>query len=154
MEPLVIEFIGEPVAKGRPRISIGDGKPVAYTPAKTRKYEAALAYAVREAMGNHVKRFLGPVSMSVVASLPIPQSWSLKKQKEARAGRLYPVIRPDADNYLKLAADACNGVAFNDDKQIVFAMVSKRYSEAPMLRIEIAPMETLNVSESMESLLS
>jgi Holliday junction resolvase RusA-like endonuclease len=46
-------------------------------------------------------------------------------------------VKPDIDNIYKQAADACKALVFNDDKQIVFATMSKNYSERPSLRIEI-----------------
>jgi Holliday junction resolvase RusA-like endonuclease len=140
MNPLVIEFGGDPVGKGRPRMSIGaHGRPVVYTPAKTRKYEAALRYAADAAMAGRL-RFLGPVAVAVTARLPVPRSWPKKKQAEALAGRLWPLSRPDADNFLKSAIDALNGVVVNDDAQFVRMTVEKRYSLRPGLRIEVTPL--------------
>ena len=134
---VVIDFRGEPVAKGRPRLVSLGGKPRAFTPAKTRTYEAALQYAASQVMGDR-PLLIGALTMSVVASLPIPQSWSKKKQDMARSGALKPTSRPDVDNYAKSAADALNGVVYPDDCQIALLMVSKVYSDKPGLRIEIA----------------
>ena len=55
-DPVVINFAGEPVAKGRPRFASIGGKPRAFTPAKTRKYESALQYAAQQAMDGAVSR--------------------------------------------------------------------------------------------------
>jgi Holliday junction resolvase RusA-like endonuclease len=135
-EPLIIEFVGDPVAKGRARMSIAGGRPIAYTPAKTRKYEAALQCMAREAM-NGRERFLGAVEVSVNARLPVPASWSKKKRAAALAYEIWPTSRPDADNYAKAALDALNAVAFNDDSQVVVLMVGKSYSEKPGLHITV-----------------
>src|SRR6185369_15017890 len=136
-DPVVINFAGEPVAKGRPRFASIGGKPIAYTPTKTRKYEAALQYAARQAMDGR-PLLTGPVMMSVVVSLPVPTSWSGKQQKAALAGNVMPTKRPDIDNYIKVACDALNGVVFPDDNQITFLTASKIYAEKPNLRIEVA----------------
>lgn len=120
-------------------MSTGNGRPIAYTPAKTRKYEAALQYAARAAMGERL-RYLGPVAVLVMARLPVPQSWSKKKQAAALSGELLPTSRPDVDNYAKSAVDALNAVVFNDDSQIATLTVSKRYSDRPGLRIEVQPL--------------
>lgn len=141
MTPLIIEFSGDPVAKGRARMSIGHGgRPIAYTPAKTRKYEAALRFAAAQAMEGRL-RFLGAVEVYIEAALPVPQSWSKKKQANALAGIVRPTSRPDADNYAKSAIDALNAVAFNDDAQITRLVIEKLYSERPCLRIEVRPLD-------------
>lgn len=146
-DPIVIELAGPPVAKGRPRFtSRGEGRSVAYTPSKTRHYETALQYAASQVMGAQ-QLLIGPVSLSVVARVPIPSSWSLKKQEQARRGEIQPTKRPDADNFLKIAQDALSAVVFADDAQICFAMVSKVYSDKPGLRIEVAPI-TQTASEA------
>ena len=139
-DPLVVEFYGAPVAKGRPRFaSTGTGM-VAYTPEATRSYERSLHYAIREAMGREHRRLTGAVSLSLIVSVPIPTSWSLSRQTLARNGKLHPTVKPDIDNFFKLVCDAANMVAFEDDKQIVHTIISKRYSAKPGLRIEIASM--------------
>jgi len=136
--PVIIFFAGDPVAKGRPRFaSLGNGRPVAFTPAKTRKYEAALRYAAQQAMNGRAL-LTGPLSMTVTATMPVPQSWSGKKQRAALAGEIMPTKRPDADNFGKLAADSLNTVVFADDSQIVDWRVIKLYGERPGLRIEVA----------------
>src|SRR6185436_2064428 len=93
-ESVVINFAGEPVAKGRPRFASIGGRPIAYTPTKTRKYEAALQYAAQQAMDGR-PLLTGALMMSVVVSLLVPQSWSRKKQKAALAGDVMPTKRPD-----------------------------------------------------------
>ena len=136
-DPVVINFAGPPVAKGRPRFTSIGGRPIAYTPTKTRKYESALQYAAQQAMDGR-PLLVGALSMSVVVSLPVPQSWSGKKQKQALAGEIMPTKRPDLGNYVKAAEDALNGVVFLDDSQVTFQTASKIYAEKPGLRIEVA----------------
>lgn len=58
--------------------------------------------------------------------MPIPTSWSKKKQKEHEFKR--HTNKPDVDNLAKLVMDALNGVAYADDKQIYSLSVSKIYS--------------------------
>lgn len=45
------------------------------------------------------------------------------------SGQLYPTKKPDWDNVGKIICDALNGIAYRDDAQIVFAAVSKSYTE-------------------------
>ena len=44
-------------------------------------------------------------------------------------GDILPTKKPDADNILKIIADALNGIAYADDKQVVTAEVQKLYAE-------------------------
>lgn len=117
----------DPVGKGRPRFT-RDGH--AYTPERTRKFEAA----VRSHACGFMKRMEAPripvgvpIDVRVLALFPIPKSWS--KKKKAEAAKLIPRI--DVDNVLKAVLDALNGVVFEDDRQIVKAVAEKRYSNAP-----------------------
>lgn len=108
---------------------------IAFTPADTRKYQSALRYAAQEAM-NGRPPLEGPLSVSIVAAFPVPQSWSKKKRQAALANHIFPTSRPDIDNIAK-QCDGLNEVVWKDDKQIVDAQVSKRYSDRPLLSIMV-----------------
>ena len=130
-----IVVLGEPVAKGRPRFNKATG--VAYTPAKTASYEAALKYAAYQAMGDRPP-LEGPLFVHIVVKKSIPQSWPKKRQEAARAGMERPSTKPDFDNFSKMV-DACNLVAWIDDGQIVDGLVQKFYSDKPGMWIRIRP---------------
>lgn len=135
MRPVKITLVGEPVGKGRPRFVRATGR--VYTPSETRKYEDRLRDAARKAMvGRQILE--GPIAVRVHADMPVPASWSRKKREEALRGSIRPTVSPDADNFLK-TMDALNEVVWLDDKQIVEAWITKRYSEHPALTIEAAP---------------
>lgn len=133
--PIVIRLAGEPQGKGRPRFARATGR--AFTPAATRSYESALRLAAQDAMGEHPP-LEGPLFVTLTASMPIPASWSKKKQAAALAGGIWPETKPDADNLLK-TIDALNEVVWRDDKQAVVATVVKIYSARPELRIVVRP---------------
>lgn len=131
-----VELIGAPVAKGRPRFVRATGH--AYQPEKTRRFETDLRYAAAEAMAGRQPLDCA-VDLKVNVFLPIPDSWSGKKKREAAAGALLPTKKPDCSNFQKAAEDALNMIVFRDDAQIVSATVTKRYSERPRLVIEVRP---------------
>lgn len=136
-----ITVAGPPVAKGRPKMAVTKaGHAMAYTPAKTRKYEAHARLAAQAAMNGRAP-LDGPVCVHVEAWLPIPSSWSRRRRDKAVRGEVRATKRPDADNYLKAALDACSGIVFADDSQVVGIHVEKQYGESPLLRIEVAPVE-------------
>jgi len=110
----------KPVGKGRPRF----GKGRTYTDEKTVSAEAEIRFLLR---ADKAPKLDGPVYMSVAIYL--------KRPKSIPKSRVFPCVRPDLDNYLKLILDAGNGLLFDDDAQVVSATVSKFYG-APE-RIEL-----------------
>ena len=128
---------GVPVAKGRPRATVRGGVPSLYTPAKTRTYESLVQKAAQEAM-DHREYFDDAVDVSILAYLPIPASWSKKKQRAALHGEVLPTSRPDVDNYAKIICDACNGIVYRDDSLIVGLTVEKRYSDNPRIFVRVS----------------
>ena len=123
---IMITIPGPPVAKGRPRMT-RQGR--AYTPAKTRAAEGYMRHAISAQAGQPL--LTGPLSVSVLAMLPIPASWPKHKRADAAAGVLRPTGKPDADNLAKSICDAANGLLWADDGQIVTLTASKTYSEKP-----------------------
>ncbi len=130
-----IELAGPPRGKGRGRaVATPQGARV-YTDAKTRSYEAQLRFAAQQAMRGRPPTTL-PVRLTMSVFFAIPESWSKRKRVQALAGTLWPMVKPDADNSLKLT-DALNGIVFVDDKQVVIATVFKAYADRPGLMIEV-----------------
>ncbi|QAU22572.1 RusA family crossover junction endodeoxyribonuclease [Dyella sp. M7H15-1] len=146
---IVIAFTipGEPVAKGRARSTplmrngwpvIGKGgRPVVtqYTPEKTARYENLVRLAAQQAMAGRDPE-QGAVELTVRAFLPIPASWSMRKQRAAALGEIKPTKKPDLDNLLKAIKDGANGVTWRDDAQVVDVRSSKRYG-TPRVEVEI-----------------
>ena len=130
---------GTPVGKGRPKVSTMGGKFARmYTPAKTANYEGLIAYTAQQAMaGAGIAPFPGPVHVDMVIRLPIPSSWSKKKQLAAFEGRVMPTKKPDADNVIKAIFDGMNGVVWNDDVQAVSIFVRKIYDTRPGVGVAV-----------------
>ncbi len=135
---IIVELAGEPKGKGRPRFTRNG---IAFTPATTRRYEAALRYAAQEAMSGGAP-LDGPLAVTVTATFPIPTSWSKKKQQAALAGMVAHTCRPDVDNLIK-SIDGLNQVCWADDRQIVTALIRKRYGGRPAIHIEIVKLSEI-----------
>lgn len=73
----------------------------------------------------------------MMAQYPIPQSWSKRKKKEAIAGLIMPTTKPDGDNILKVVLDALNGLAYDDDRQVVKMCIIKAYGVNPGLVVQV-----------------
>ena len=144
---LTLTIPGEPVAKGRPRFYNGH----AITPAKTVNYETLVKemWAV-----THGQQMLdGELCASLTAFFAIPSSKSKAEKKRMLEGIVRPVKRPDLDNVIKCVLDACNGIAYKDDSQIVTVVAEKFYSDTPRLELEIweRPREEFQPSKYTDS---
>ena len=136
----VIVVRGQPVAKKAPRFSRRSG--IVYSDPTTKKYEAHARLAAQDAIGDGKPR-TEPLYVMVEVELPVPQSWSQKKQTRALQGIIAPTKRPDVDNLAKSALDACNTIIWHDDCQIVGLFVVKRYSDTSRLTIRVRVVESM-----------
>lgn len=129
---MIFTIPGNPVGKGRPRATTINGMARMYTPKKTASYETLVVMAYEQASG---VRMLGPLRMAIYATFEMPLSWSMKKRKLMDGA--FCQKKPDADNILKIVADALNGVAYHDDSSIVLAIVQKRWGQDGSVKVEI-----------------
>ena len=129
---IVVCVPGEPVGKGRPRVTVRGGRPAMYTPEKTASYEQLVrAEAVRAMRGGEL--LAGPVELVLEIYAGIPASYSKKKREAARDGHIVPTKKPDIDNVIKAVCDAFNGVVWVDDVQVVDLHATRRFSDEPKI---------------------
>lgn len=124
---------GAPVAKARPRFTKNGH---AYTPDKTRSYEAIVKLCAMKAMKGK-KLLTGAISLSVTAFFPIPKSCTKSVRAKALSGEFRHTKKPDWDNVGKVVSDALNGVVYADDAKVSHATVDKRYSEFPRVEVSV-----------------
>lgn len=142
MQKITVE--GQPQGKLRARHGKSrSGAPVTYTPEKTRVYEQLIALSYKAQGGQHYGDKY--VRLHVLAYYGIPKSYTKKQQQEAREGTLRPSVKPDADNVIKAVADALNGVAYNDDTQVVEVFCIKFYSDRPRIDIYIEEAQKIKI---------
>lgn len=125
------EIPGVPVAKGRPRMT---KRGHAYTPQKTRDYEAWVRLCW---LRTGQPMSLQPLQIRLEFYLPIPKSFSKKQREAALAGVLLPTKKPDIDNLAKAVLDGLNGLAYQDDQQIVALETCKVYGAAPLVQVTL-----------------
>lgn len=140
LKPVSFLVPGEPVGKGRPRVSTIAGHAHMYTPTKTANYEGLIATAGSAAMDGRTL-LDGPVMVELRVNLSVPKSWSKKKQAAALAGQVMPTKKPDFDNVLKAICDGLNGVVWKDDVQVVDVFARKRFGATPGVHVRIVPLE-------------
>jgi len=127
---------GEAKGKGRPKFARMGNFVKTYTPKDTANYESlvklyfTVAYPERSILKNALR-------MSIIVRTAIPKSFSKKKNQLAMDGYIFPTKKPDADNVIKIIADSLNGVAYEDDLQIVSLSYDKYYSTVPYVAVSI-----------------
>lgn len=138
----MLQFIipGQPVAKGRPKFTAAGGFGRAYTPKKTRDYETIVAAIARKAMGE-LSPSARPIEIMLELRVEIPASWTKAKRLAASMGTVRATKKPDADNVLKGIKDACNGIVWVDDSQVVVLTVRKLYAAEPCVIVAVRQVE-------------
>lgn len=131
---------GQPVGKGRARVSRRGGFARLYTPEKTASYESLVALAGQQAMAGRPV-IEGAVAVTLRIAVQVPASWSKKKQAAALDGQVHPTTKPDIDNVEKAIFDGLNGVVWKDDVQVVQVVKAKRYGAKPGVEVAIQTME-------------
>ena len=130
---ITLSIPGEPVAKGRPRVMKSG---IAFTPKKTLNYETLIKelYIIE----NRKQPMLtGELKARIDAFFTIPKATPKKTRLKMLNRETRPTKRPDLDNVAKAVLDALNGLAYQDDSQIVSLTINKFYSEVPGVEIFI-----------------
>ena len=121
---------GTPVAKGRPRLGKNGS---VYTPRRTKSYEREVAmmfkakYPGRKLIKKHVA-----ITLEIFVVAP--------KTLRGRVGYAWE-SNIDIDNVCKSILDGLNGVAYEDDRQVVALHARKLWSREPSVIVTIDPMD-------------
>ena len=126
---------GEPVGKGRPRVVKKGAFTQTYTPEKTASYENLVKLEFQRQCNERFSE--QQLRMYIKAYFGLAKGDSKRKRNAKLCGSVRPTKKPDADNILKCVADALNGLAYNDDCQIVKAVVEKHFAEIPRVEVTI-----------------
>ena len=125
---------GEPKGKGRPRFSTTGKYPKAYTPKETAMYENLVRVIY---MKGKYPKMNGAIKARITAYFQPPASASKKKKVAMLIGDIKCMKKPDNDNVAKIILDSLNGLAFDDDKQIVELEVVKQYGATAQVVVEL-----------------
>lgn len=115
-----------------PCLSIAQPRPRATTIGGfTRMYEAKAGHPIHgfkqavlaEWRAAGFPKITGPLSLSIEFIFP-----RKKFPKKFGEGRQWRTSKPDLDNLLKGFCDALNGLAYDDDSQIVKCLISKEFA--------------------------
>lgn len=136
MARVSFDVFGRVRGKGRPRFT-RSGRP--YTPKDTRDYERDIRDAFENAPGRPPEPFSGPIAVCIMTYRQLPKSTPKSVISEP------DTHKPDIDNVAKIVLDALNGVAWEDDAQVVRLTVSKlnRTRSPEMLSVSITELNRL-----------
>lgn len=140
MKEIYFVVDGRVQPKQRPKVFRNkySGRAHGVTPEKTREYEQRVCGAYLDACDGKPKKFEGAVEMVVNVYIQIPKSAPKKKIDDMITGNIRPIVKNgDVDNLFKAISDALNGVAYNDDSQIVSAKIRKFYAREVCAEVTI-----------------
>lgn len=126
---------GKAQAKQRPRMGRSG---VVYTPKETLIYENY----VKMCYSDYANQFEwlpyeNQVKAEIDVLVAVPKSDSKAKKKAKIEGMIRPTVKPDCDNLAKSILDSLNGLAYQDDKQVVELSIKKYYAENAEVRVRL-----------------
>lgn len=145
---IYFKFKGEPVGKGRPRVTARKGKNKdsgvyahAYTPKKTKEFEDNIRFEFMANCCDKMPVYQKPMALKadMTFAFEVPKSYSKKKREKCLAGIIQHTKKPDADNCSKAVLDALSGYAFEDDSQVTVLWAEKIWAEEPYVEVRIYP---------------
>jgi Holliday junction resolvase RusA-like endonuclease len=119
-----------PVPAPRPRVVRIGGKSVAYNDPKYTAYKYSIGLIAK----SKIKKPLPEsVCIKIEFFYQIPKSWTKKEKAEAK----WHTSKPDIDNLIKGCMDALNGIAYEDDSQVVQVSARKQYAQFSGVQINV-----------------
>ncbi len=138
---------GDPVAQGRPRFSRAGGFVRTYDPAKSRDAKQHVRYGAKIAMDG-ADPLDGPLKMYAEFGITLPKS---QERKRTPVPKRWRTKKPDLDNLVKLIKDACSGIVYLDDNNIVEVHARKMQcaqGEAPYTRLRFEQLDEFSDASS------
>ena len=139
------EIAGLAKGKARPRFRNAGRFVQPYTDKGTATWENYVRLCYINSGGEKLN---GNLTVLIQCNFPIPKSVSKKKHAELLHAP-YP-HKPDCDNLAKSILDALNGIAFDDDMQVVTLIVTKLYSDEVKTVVTIGETEGKYEKRSVE----
>lgn len=132
LETISLNIPGKPLAFARTR---GENR---FTPSPQRAYASLIGLLANQAMARAgLDPLDGPLEMQMRATYAYPDSWSEAK----RTREVFKTSKPDADNIVKIVADALSTIVYRDDAQIVRVNAEKCYGEIEGVTVVISQIE-------------
>lgn len=141
---------GQPVGKGRPRVTTAGGFARAYTPPKTAHWEGLAVTIIQQHKGMRYDTTMFRLVVRAVGERP-----KRLMRRSDPAHRIYRAAKPDGDNVLKAVSDALvRADVMRDDVQIVEWQCSCFYAakdEGPSVELELHEIDHSSPAEEARS---
>ena len=135
MQSVRFTVLGTPKGKGRPRFAVMKKGVRAFTPTETANYENLVKLSYQQECGDI--KLEGELEADIKAYFIPPASTSKKKKEQMLKGEIAYTHKPDLDNIVKILLDSLNGIAYDDDRQIVSLKIEKGYAEKAGVVVEL-----------------
>lgn len=124
----MMEFFvtGNPVAQGRPRGFVRNGRVGFYDPKESKEWKQIVADTARQE---------GIIPFAAAIPVKLVLEFRLTKPKSVK--RNLPTVKPDLDNFIKAVKDGLKGIAWHDDSQVCRIVATKAYHDNPGVTIRI-----------------
>ncbi|UQB00003.1 RusA family crossover junction endodeoxyribonuclease [Pediococcus pentosaceus] len=123
---------GEPVPASRPRVT---RRGFAFTAEPYRSYKKMAHQVIKERYSTEPLQ--GALHVQIKFYRSVQKSVSKVERHRRLLGVHRPTMKPDIDNLFKAVTDACTGIVWKDDNQIVSTKSDKFYSEEPRVEIYV-----------------
>lgn len=127
---------GPPIPKARPKFHAAGKYQKAYDPQNALKQQVALL--VKPQISGFFS-ITTALCVKMTLHIAAPKILRSSERKRHSWGLLNHTSKPDLDNLIKFYLDMLNGIAFEDDRQIVELHVKKIYSKVEQTVIDIMP---------------
>ena len=125
----------QPAGSKRAGVSKGGKMFVRDDAKRSRPWKTQVAQAAGEAM-NGTGLLDGPLELSVIFTVPRPKGHYGARGLRPSAPA-YPAVRPDVTKLLRAVEDACTGIVWRDDAQVVAQHAYKVYGEPASAAVEV-----------------
>lgn len=141
---------GEVKGKMRPKATMRGGFTRVYTPKAQVQNEnwIRLEYQRKAEKEKFAGFGANPIKVGIYYYKRMPKGMPKKKRAEALATRLKPTTKQDLDNVVKTVLDALNGIAYDDDSQVVEINAFKNFAETDHTDVIL----TDDVSDTFENI--
>lgn len=102
---------------------------------KSRPWKSEVSAAAVDAMSSS-ELLAGPLELEVVFTVPRPKGHFGARGLRPSAPA-YPAVRPDVTKLLRAVEDACTGIVWRDDAQVVEQYARKQYGEPAAVTVTV-----------------
>jgi len=130
---LIFNVNVEPEAQKQTRFRLAQGRIFTYNPSKP--YIDRMKWQLKAFAPSNP--LLGPIEMTICFFLKIPKSTSAIKRTQMIAGKILHMKKPDVDNLAYAVTNACKGIVYKDDSQVVRLIAQKMYADDSRIVVKI-----------------